>query len=47
MAEAVGNEVLELRRVRLGGLELGDLGLGESRQLAPEEIERLWEDSRP
>jgi 23S rRNA pseudouridine2605 synthase len=47
MVEAVGNEVVALERVRLGTLELGGLAQGESRKLAPEEIERLWEDSQP
>jgi 23S rRNA pseudouridine2605 synthase len=47
MAEAVGNEVTALQRVRLGSLELGDLGLGEARRLGEEEVGRLWEDCAP
>jgi 23S rRNA pseudouridine2605 synthase len=41
MAEAVGNEVLALRRVRFGPIELGDLALGEARRLASSEVEAL------
>ncbi|MGH2981487.1 MAG: pseudouridine synthase, partial [Solirubrobacterales bacterium] len=43
MAEAVGNEVLALQRVRLGSLELGELGPGEARRLSEDEVRRLWE----
>jgi 23S rRNA pseudouridine2605 synthase len=46
MAEAVGNRVVALRRVRLGSIELGSLGPGEARRLGEEEISRLWEDAR-
>jgi 23S rRNA pseudouridine2605 synthase len=41
MAEAVGNEVVSLRRVRFGPLELADLEEGDARRLSPQEIERL------
>lgn len=41
MLEAVGNEVVSLRRVRFGPLELGDLAEGEARRLSPQEVERL------
>jgi 23S rRNA pseudouridine2605 synthase len=41
MAEAIGNDVVALRRVRFGPVELGDLPEGGSRRLSPEEIERL------
>jgi 23S rRNA pseudouridine2605 synthase len=43
MAAAVGHEVLELVRVRVGGLELRGLGLavGEWRALSPAELLRL------
>ena len=42
MAEAVGNEVVSLRRVRFGPVELGDLARGPGpRLLAEEEVERL------
>ena len=47
MFEAIGNEVLELRRVRLGSLELGDLRPGEGRRLGEDEVSRLWEDAGP
>ncbi len=44
MAEAVGNGVVELRRVRFGPIELGSLSPGEARRLGEDEIARLWED---
>ena len=47
MAEAVGNEVISLRRIRIGPLELGALGPGEARRLSENEVRALWEDSRP
>jgi 23S rRNA pseudouridine2605 synthase len=47
MFEAIGNEVLELRRVRLGSLELGDLRPGEGRRLGEDEVSRLWKDAEP
>ena len=43
MAEAVGNEVVALCRVRFGPIELGDLGEGRARRLADEEIAALRE----
>jgi 23S rRNA pseudouridine2605 synthase len=46
MAEAVGNEVVALRRVRFGPVELGDLPEGRARRLADDEIASLWEDAR-
>ncbi len=45
MTEAVGNEVVSLRRVRFGPIELGSLPQGQSRRLAENDIARLWEDS--
>jgi 23S rRNA pseudouridine2605 synthase len=45
MAEAVGNEVVALRRVRFGPVELGSLPQGQGRRLGEEDIARLWEDS--
>jgi 23S rRNA pseudouridine2605 synthase len=45
MAEAVGNEVVSLRRVRFGPIELGSLPQGQGRRLGEEDIARLWEDS--
>jgi pseudouridine synthase len=41
MAEAVGNRVLALCRVRFGPIELGDLPAGRGRQLSDEEIAGL------
>jgi pseudouridine synthase len=41
MCAAVGHDVLELVRVRIGALELGDLAPGEWRELKAAEIERL------
>jgi 23S rRNA pseudouridine2605 synthase len=41
MAEAVGNRVLALRRVRFGPIELGDLPSGEARRLSDAEVARL------
>jgi 23S rRNA pseudouridine2605 synthase len=41
MAAAVGHEVLELVRVRIGRLDLGDLGPGEWRELDAEEVRSL------
>jgi 23S rRNA pseudouridine2605 synthase len=45
MAEAVGNEVLRLERMRLGSLTLGKLRPGEARRLTDDEVRRLWEDA--
>jgi 23S rRNA pseudouridine2605 synthase len=47
MAEAVGNEVEALERVRLGSLELGGLGQGDARRLDESEVGGLWEDAGP
>jgi 23S rRNA pseudouridine2605 synthase len=47
MAEAVGNEVVSLRRVRFGPIELGDLREGGARRLGEVEIGRLWKDAEP
>jgi 23S rRNA pseudouridine2605 synthase len=41
MGAAVGHEVLELVRVRIGRLGLGDLAPGEWRELGPREIAHL------
>jgi len=43
MVEAVGNQVVALRRVRFGALELGELGEGDARRLSKEEVARLRE----
>jgi 23S rRNA pseudouridine2605 synthase len=47
MAEAVGNEVEALQRIRIGSLHLGELRRGEARRLAEGEIAALWKDSAP
>jgi 23S rRNA pseudouridine2605 synthase len=41
MAEAVGNEVVALRRVAFGPIELDELKEGESRPLTPDELTAL------
>jgi 23S rRNA pseudouridine2605 synthase len=46
MAEAVGNEVAALERVRIGPLELGGLRAGSARRLSENEVRALWEDAR-
>jgi len=38
MFEGIGHEVTRLKRVKLGGLELGDLEPGEFREVGPEEL---------
>lgn len=45
MAEAVGNEVVELRRTAFGPLRLGDLAEGQARRLRTAELRRLWKDA--
>jgi 23S rRNA pseudouridine2605 synthase len=45
MAEAIGNEVLELTRIQIGSLGLGGLEPGAARKLDAEEVGALWEDS--
>jgi 23S rRNA pseudouridine2605 synthase len=47
MAEAIGNDVVELSRIAFGPLRLGDLGEGEARKLSKSELRRLWKDPRP
>jgi 23S rRNA pseudouridine2605 synthase len=47
MAEAIGNRVESLARIRIGSLELGGLGNGEARRLDNEEVAALWKDSAP
>ena len=47
MAEAIGNRVEALTRVRIGTFELGGLRRGEARRLEPGEVSALWEDSAP
>jgi 23S rRNA pseudouridine2605 synthase len=45
MAEAIGNEVVSLQRIRFASLELGGLGEGESRRLRDSDLRRLWKDA--
>jgi 23S rRNA pseudouridine2605 synthase len=45
MAEAIGNRVVALRRVRFGPIELGTLPSGGARRLTEDEIGRLWKDA--
>ena len=45
MVEAVGNRVVELRRIRFGPLVLGRLAKGGSRRLSEREIAQLWKDA--
>jgi 23S rRNA pseudouridine2605 synthase len=47
MAEAVGNAVEGLTRVKFGSLELGELRRGEARRLDEGEVTALWEDAAP
>jgi 16S rRNA pseudouridine516 synthase len=42
MFAAVGHPVVTLERLSVGGVELGDLSLGECRKLTPDEIARLY-----
>lgn len=42
MIEALGRQVLLLRRIRLGPLLLGDVGSGAFRELTPEEVDQLY-----
>jgi pseudouridine synthase len=41
MLEVLGHKVIDLQRIRFGGLELGDLPEGAFRLLEPDEIARL------
>jgi 23S rRNA pseudouridine2605 synthase len=45
MAEAVGNDVASLERVRFASLRLGDLAEGDARRLRDSELRRLWKDA--
>ena len=47
MAEAIGNEVVALRRVRFGPVELAGLCRGTARRLCEDEVAALWEDAGP
>lgn len=41
MLEKVGHPVLRLKRTRVGGVALGDLGPGGVRRLSPEEVKKI------
>ncbi len=41
MAEAIGNRVVRLRRVRFGPIELGRLSQGKARRLSASEVDNL------
>ena len=41
MIEAIGSKVLKLVRVRIGGIEIGGLGIGKYRELTLAEVEAL------
>jgi 23S rRNA pseudouridine2605 synthase len=43
MAEAIGNRVESLTRIRIGSLGLGDLEPGAARRLTGDEAQSLWE----
>jgi 23S rRNA pseudouridine2605 synthase len=45
MVEAVGNQVVDLARIRFGPLTLGSLPQGKARRLRPPEVTRLWKDA--
>ena len=47
MFEAIGNDVLTLTRLRIGGLWLRDLSTGKWRDLSPKEIEDLTSGQPP
>lgn len=47
MFAATGNHVETLHRRAVGGLPLGDLGVGEWRVLEPAEVERIFARDRP
>jgi 23S rRNA pseudouridine2605 synthase len=44
MAEAIGNEVVDLERIAFGPLRLGELAEGKARRLRTSELRRLWKD---
>lgn len=46
MFEALGYEVKRLTRIRIGHIELGELGLGKYRKLTKSEVNSLIEDAK-
>jgi pseudouridine synthase len=47
MLEVLGHKVIDLQRIRFGGLELGDLPEGDFRLLTASEIARLHDPHDP
>ena len=47
MFESIRHPVMRLRRVSIGSLKLGNLKPGESRQLSPAEVRKLYSSLRP
>ncbi len=47
MAEATGYRVLHLKRIRVGGVSLGDLPPGQLRELTEAEVKELYRATRP
>jgi 23S rRNA pseudouridine2605 synthase len=45
MAEAVGNEIVSLKRTRFGSLGLESLPEGDARKLGATQVKALWKDS--
>ena len=45
MAEAVGNDIVSLKRVQFGSLVLGRLPEGDARKLGAGQLESLWKDA--
>ncbi len=45
MAEAVGNEIVSLKRIRFGSLGLDRLPEGDARKLGAAQVKALWKDS--
>jgi pseudouridine synthase len=41
MLQAIGHPVMKLKRIRYGGLDLGDLPAGRARRLTREQVEKL------
>jgi len=46
MIETVGNEIVNLARIRFGSIDLGELPEGKARRLHRPEVQRLWKDAR-
>jgi 23S rRNA pseudouridine2605 synthase len=45
MAEAVGNDVVSLKRIRFGSIGLERLPEGDARKLGADQVKALWQDS--